>query len=132
MALDSTRASLPDGSRRDLRMRAGRPQILMTDAGPTFVQSLQWNRAEGPSIVRVAVLAGDRVGIGMSTADAVADLAVRPRGARSTSGSEDAMPRDIAINRYYDTMRQAMRAGDWVRFGAAFDSLGRTLARRPR
>ncbi len=39
--------------------------------------------------------------------------------------------RRVQSRRLYDVMRDALREGDWLRFGAAFDSLGRTLDRVP-
>jgi UDP-N-acetylmuramyl pentapeptide synthase len=40
--------------------------------------------------------------------------------------------REERMARLYEVMRDAMRRGDWVRFGAAFDSLGAMLGRTPR
>ena len=131
VALDSARVVSPEGGRREPRVRASRLQVFMTDNGPTFVQSVHGDRGDGPSIVRVGVLAGDRLGVGTSTADALANLAVRP-GTQRGLARQLGVPRDIAIDRFYDAMRQAMRAGDWTKFGAAFDSLGRVLGRPPR
>ncbi len=132
VALDSARVVLPDGGRREQRLRASRLQVFMTDNGPTFVQSVHGDRGDGPSIVRVGVLAGDRLGVGATTADALANLSARAGAQQRGPSSQLGVPRDIAIDRFYDTMRQALRAGDWTRFGAAFDSLGRLLGRSPR
>ena len=129
VALDSARIVLPDGGRREPRARASRMQVFMTENGPTFLQSLHGDRGDGPSIVRVGILTGDRLGVGTTTASALANLALRPGAQQKGPGPQLGVPRDIAIDRFYDTMRQAMRAGDWARFGGAFDSLGRLLGR---
>ena len=134
VALDSARVSLPDGSRREPRMRAGRVQVVMGDNGPILLQALQWNRNDGAQMIaRVGIWSGDRVGIGSTTADALARLGAPASTARIGGVfPEPGEPRDFAIARLYDAMRKAMRSGNWAQFGAAFDSLGITLGKPPR
>ncbi len=133
-ALDSARALVPDGSRREPRMRPGRVQVIMSDRGPVLVQPLQWNRADGTTVIsRVAIQEEGRAGVGGTLAEAVEVLGLprsqaRPIVGASAGGSE---PRDVAVDRLYEAMRQALRSGSWTRFGAAFDSLGKVLGRSP-
>jgi uncharacterized membrane protein (UPF0182 family) len=79
----------------------------------------------------VAVLVGDRVGLGTTLADALASaglaIALRPQ----SSIANAPVSREATIARLYDAMRQSIRRGDWSRFGAAFDSLGQILGRPP-
>ncbi len=134
-ALDTARAVVPEGSRREPRVKMGRVQVLSGETGPILVQTLIWSRADGtPLITRVGVLAGGRVAIGTSTEEAVAML----RGAPSLPGRTadwpplDSEARNGRVARLYDTMRDALRRGEWIRFGLAFDSLGAVLGRTPR
>ncbi len=133
-ALDSARTLVPDGSRREPRMRTGRLQVVMSDHGPVLIQPLQWNRADGTSVVsRVAVAEDGRVGIGATVAEAVVRVGSLRVPTRPLSGasSYEIEPRDVLVSRLYESMRQGMRSGNWTRFGAAFDSLGKVLGRPP-
>lgn len=134
-ALDTARASLSELSRREPRVRVGRVQVLPGEGGPILIQSLFWNRADGAPIVsRVAVSDGAHLALGGSVAEAVASLRGLPASpARSlewlpTGGAA----RDEQVARLYEVMREAMRRGEWTRFGAAFDSLGLVLGKPPR
>ncbi len=134
-ALDSARATIPDGSRREPRVRVGRLHVVSGEFGPVLVQSLLWSRSDGaPLIGRVAVLDGSRLALGATLADAVATL----RGLPATNRRPSEWPlitgaeRDAEIARLYDSMREAMRRGEWTRFGMAFDSLGIVMGRPPR
>jgi uncharacterized protein len=134
LALDSARVTLPEGSRREPRVRPGHVQAVMTTAGPLLMQPLQWNRGDGSIVIsRVAVLEGNRVGVGATVEEALARAGGAPLPARLPAAVDtaDAEPRDARVVRLYDAMRQAMRRGDWTRFGAAFDSLGQILGRPP-
>lgn len=134
LALDSARAAIPEGTRRPPRVRPGHLQTVIVDGKPVFLQGLRWDRGDGDIVVsRVAVYADGRTGVGMTVAEA---LARRRGGTPSPSATPIAdpafaEPRDAAVSRLYDAMRDAMRQGDWTRFGQAFDSLGRALGRRP-
>ena len=137
LALDSARSGLPDGSRREPRVRPGRVQAVLTEQGPLFLQPLQWNRGDGDVLVsRVAVLldpAGGSVGVGMTAGDALARLGAVSAGQVPPDDPLAAFTesREQGVTRLYEAMREAMRAGNWSRFGAAFDSLGRVLGRPP-
>ncbi len=134
-ALDSVRAGLPEGTRRDPRTRIGRGQMISSVEGPMLVQSLFWNRSDGaPMISLVGVLVGSRLALGSTLGDAVAALRGVTPSARSRP---DALPvtgaaRDEQIAHFYAVMRDAMRRGEWTRFGAAFDSLGLVVGKTPR
>ena len=133
LALDSARATLPEGNRRDARARPGRVQVAMTSNGPLLLQPLQWTRGDGSIVVtRVAVLDGNRVGVGMTVGEALG----RASGSPTSQNPLRIDPafvesRDAGVARLYEAMREAMRRGDWTRFGAAFDSLGQILGRPP-
>ncbi len=134
-ALDSARALVPDGSRREPRMRPGRLQIVPGEHGPVAVQSLLWNRTEGATVVsRVAVEDGGRLAIGGTLSDALQRMGSSRAVVATKSGTTllEFEPKDVATSRLYDAMRQGMRSGDWVRFGAAFDSLGKVLGKPAR
>lgn len=134
LALDSARAALPDGSRREPRIRPARVQVVPTASGSILLQPLQWNRGDGSIVItRVAVLDGLRVGVGMGLDEALARARGNAPPVRPASGIDPAYsePRDASVARLYDVMRQAMRRGDWLRFGSAFDSLGQVLGKPP-
>lgn len=133
-ALDSARATIPEGTRREPRMRTGRVIAVPGEDGPILVQSLIWNRADGaPIVTRVGVLEGQRLAVGPTIAEAVASLRGVSSGLRrDLTPVAGAAGREERIMRLYEVMRDAMRRGDWTRFGAAFDSLGAVLGRTPR
>ncbi len=133
-SLDSARALVPDGSRREPRMRPGRVQVVASEHGPVLIQPLQWNRADGTSVIsRVAVEIEGRVGIGATVAEAMVRVGSPRVATRPVAGASpyDVEPRDTLVARLYESMRQGMRSGNWTRFGAAFDSLGKVLGRPP-
>ena len=133
--LDSARAALPEGARRDSRLRSGRIEPLATNAGMLYLQSVQWVRGDGSVVVaRVAVTNGMLVGVGATLGEALARMGVTGMSDSSSVAARVQLvqePTDVAAARWYDSMRQAMRRGDWSAFGAAFDSLGRVLGRPP-
>lgn len=134
-SLDSARAFIPEGSRREPRVRLGHVHVVPGPEGPVLLQTLMWYRADGaPVVSRVAVLEGTRLALGSTTAEAVASLRGMPSAPRRpgewppVNGTE----RDEGIVRLYDVMREALRRADWLRFGQAFDSLGLMMGRPPR
>ena len=134
-SLDSARAFIPEGSRREPRVRLGHVHVVSGPEGPILVQPLLWYRADGaPVVSRVAVLDGARLALGTTTAEAVASLRGMPTVPRRAGdwpplGTSE---RDDAMARLYDVMREALRRGDWSQFGRAFDSLGSMMGRPPR
>lgn len=133
-ALDSARTGVPDGSRREPRMRVGRVHVVPGERGPVLLQSLVWNRADGaPMIARVGVLDHGQISIGGTLQEAVASLHGGPSVSRPSLPwlPSSGAARDEQIARLYEIMRDAMRRGDWTRFGAAFDSLGLAVGKPP-
>jgi uncharacterized membrane protein (UPF0182 family) len=131
-ALDSARVALPDGARREPRFRNGRITTIMTTTGPLMVQPLLWNRGDGPpTIARFVAADGLRLGVGATLADALGRLGDIPMPAVPHDESVEQGASSDAARRWYTAMREALRRGDWVAFGAAFDSLGRVLERPP-
>ena len=134
-AIDSARLSVPDGTRREPRTRMGRVHVVPTDEGPALVQSLVWNRPDGaPVITKVGVMQAGRIALGFNVGDAVAGwrgVPVAPHAASEWPLLGGAN-RDQRISHLYETMRDAMRHGEWTRFGAAFDSLGQIVGKPPR
>ena len=131
-ALDSARGTMPDGSRREPRIRSGRVSTIMTAAGPLLVQPLLWNRGEGrTTIARVVASDGVRLGVGTTLIEALGRMGDIPMRSVPAAGVVDEGPSSDVARRWYAEMREALRRGDWAKFGAAFDSLGRVLERPP-
>jgi len=134
-ALDSARTALPEGGRREPKVRVSAVHVVAGANGPVLVQSLVATQSDGTSaIARVAVLDGDRVALSGTTAGAVGVLRGGP-SATATLVDWSAgvgVDRDGRVVRFYDAMRAGLRQGDWVRFGANFDSLGLLMGRPPR
>ncbi len=107
----------------------GRVRVIPTQTAPgvAYIQPVYRWRPQGiPTLVRVAMLAGD-------TARSVAP----PTGAaaRIAGASPPPIPRGnlkAAVTALYDAMRDALRRGDWTAFGNAFDALGRALGEAPK
>ncbi|WP_373058176.1 UPF0182 family protein [Gemmatimonas sp.] len=131
-ALDSARGTITDGSRRNPRIHAGRVSTLMTATGPLLVQPLLSNGVEGStSIARVAASDGIRMGVGTTLVEALGQMGEVPVPSARVAGSVgEGLSSDVA-RRWYAAMRDALRRGEWAKFGAAFDSLGRVLERPP-
>jgi hypothetical protein len=118
------------------RPRLTRPEAVVTSRGTLFLQTVLGVGADGTSQVRaVAVSDGVQVKVGRTLAEALrafGEAVERPEG--GVVAPDDVEPvtsgRDAA-RRWYDAMRDAMKQGNWTAFGAAFDSLGRSLGRPP-
>lgn len=137
-ALDSTRMAMAEGGKREPSVSYGRVRTVPIDGLPVMVQPLYVTRLNGTqSLARVAVYAGNAVAVGSSTAEAVRKLLgpVAGRAGNNGAGNQNvplsAAGRQAVVVRLYDTMRAAMRRGDWARFGTAFDSLGAMVGRPP-
>ena len=131
-ALDSARSAMPDGTRREPRIRAGRVSTVMTPTGPLLVQPLLWNRVEGSTIIaRLVASDGVRLGVGSTLVEALGRMGDIPMPLAPPAASGEEGPPSDAARRWYVAMRDALRRGDWAKFGAAFDSLGRVLERPP-
>jgi hypothetical protein len=131
-ALDSARGTMPEGTRREPRIRAGRVTTIMTTTGPLMVQPLLWTRSEGSTtIARLVASDGVRLGVGSTLVEALGRMGDIPMPSVPATGSAGEGPSSDAARRWYVTMRDALRRGEWAKFGAAFDSLGRVLERPP-
>jgi uncharacterized membrane protein (UPF0182 family) len=131
-ALDSARGTMPEGMRREPRLYAGRVTTMMTMTGPLMVQPLLWNRSEGGTTIAGLVASdGVRLGVGSTLTEALGRMGDLAMPSAQTAGSVEEGLSSEAARRWYTAMRDALRRGDWAKFGAAFDSLGRVLERPP-
>jgi uncharacterized membrane protein (UPF0182 family) len=90
-----------------------------------FVQPTYSWRAQGsPTIARVGLLMDDSVRTGASLAQLAGALPT-PNIPAMPSATADIRARAAAL---YSRMRDALRRGDWMAFGQAFDELGKLLA----
>jgi uncharacterized membrane protein (UPF0182 family) len=109
------------GAARDGGLAAGRVRVVPVRSGIAFLQpTYRWRPQAAPTINRVALLSGD-------TARSVAPPfgLVPPVPALPATASPEVKNSASAL---YAAMRDALRRGDWVAFGHAFDALGRLLA----
>lgn len=96
----------------------GRVRAVPVAGSIAFVQPrYRWRPQSVPSLNRIALLTGD-------TARSIA-----PSSGRSGETSVPAGDFKASVAAAYAAMRDAMRRGDWIAFGRAFDALGRALAR---
>jgi hypothetical protein len=106
---------------------AGPIRILPTTEGLVAVQTQYVMRPDGGPQVLVATLARREVAsAGRTLMEAaglpdpvVADLPITPEDFRRR------------VNALYESMREAMRRGDWAGLGAAYEALGRLLRSPP-
>jgi uncharacterized membrane protein (UPF0182 family) len=113
---------------RDTRLVRGAVRAFPIAGSVAFVQTTYaWRSTAPPTIVRVAVLAGDSTVVGPTLGQAVG----------VATGSDAPGPLNPAdfrarVEALHAAMRAAIRRGDWASFGEAFDSLGAMLeAPRP-
>lgn len=136
-ALDSTRQQLAEGGRREPQTAPGRVRTLLIDGTPAAMQPLYVTRLnQAQTLARVAIFYDGNVAVGPTAYEAVRQLigpvaAGASNGAGASNVPYSAASRQATVSRLYDTMRAAMRRGDWARFGTAFDSLGSLLGRPP-
>ncbi|MEO8881109.1 MAG: UPF0182 family protein [Gemmatimonadaceae bacterium] len=123
-ALDTT-VSAP----RDAHAVHGRVRMIpLADGQLLFVQPLYGWRADGATLLAVAATTDTVVTAAHTLADAL--------GSRG-GGGDPAIPIASAdfrtsAEQLYDRMADAMRRGDWVAFGHAYDALGTLLNRQRR
>lgn len=136
-ALDSSRQQLAEGGRREPQTALGRVRSVLVNGIPATLQPLYVTRLnQAQALGRVAVFYDGNVAVGSSAYEAVRQLIGPVAGQNSNGAGNSNVPysaasRQAAVSRLYDTMRAAMRRGDWARFGTAFDSLGLLLGRPP-
>jgi len=108
---------------REVPLVRGPVRVLPDGGGRAYVQTAYAWRGDGSPAVRlVAVLADDTVRTGVTIAAAaglpVPALPVTPLTPAEFRGRVDAL---------YAEMREAMRRGDWMAFGSAYEALGSLL-----
>lgn len=132
-ALDSTMTAVASG-RREPKVRIGPVQIVSGANGPVLIQTLYASQPDGTPFVRqVGVLDGAHLYLGSTIAGAVSanrsdGYATDGLGGLSLSTAGE---RERRAAQLYDTMKEALRRGDWTRFGTAFDTLGMVLGKPP-
>ncbi|MEO7083116.1 MAG: UPF0182 family protein [Gemmatimonadaceae bacterium] len=107
---------------REGPLARGRVRAVPLRGGIGFIQpTYRWRPQSIPALNRIALLAGD------TTLSIVA-------GAGTPTGATTGVPssRDSSAAALYRDMRDAMRHGDWLAFGRAFEALGRALGQQPR
>ncbi len=120
-ALDTT-VSAP----RDARAVHGRVRIVPLAGGQLlFVQPLYSWRADGATLLAVAATTDTVVNAARTLADA---LGAHGNSTQSTGPIAGSDFRD-AVEQLYARMSDALRRGDWVAFGHAYDALGALLNR---
>jgi uncharacterized membrane protein (UPF0182 family) len=99
---------------------AGRVRAVPVGKGIAFVQPrYRWRPQAIPALTRIALFSGD-------SARSIAPTSTLARGNETSLPAGDYK---AAVAAAYSEMRDAMRRGDWVAFGRAFDALGRAIAR---
>jgi uncharacterized membrane protein (UPF0182 family) len=83
-----------------------------------------WRGQTPPTLHHVAYLADDTVRVGSSLAQLAGTLPAATPVATGSPAPPDLRGRAATL---YSRMRDALRRGDWVAFGQAFDELGRLL-----
>lgn len=112
---------------RATRPLAGPIRIIPSADGFIAVQTQYVVRPDGvPQVLLAAVARRDGISTGRTLMDAaglpdpvVADVPVTPEDFR------------MRVNALYESMREAMRRGDWAGLGAAYEALGRLLRSAP-
>ena len=111
----------------------GQVHIVPGAQGPVLWQTRVGPRRTGGTMIRaVAVVDGTETRVDTTLQALYPSASNTGRPTRGTDRARgDAGEDGAAIGRWYDAMRTALQRGDWGRFGAAFDSLGRHLGRTP-
>ncbi|HUF25862.1 MAG TPA: UPF0182 family protein [Gemmatimonadaceae bacterium] len=121
-------ADTATGPEREGPLTLGRARAVPIGGRLAIVQPVYtWRPRGAPSLLRVVATIDGEPRIGRTLA-AIA-------GMRVAAGlSEETPPPEFRarVDALYEAMRSAMRRGDWLGFGAAYDSLGTLLGRPPR
>lgn len=119
-AIDSASQSVVT---RDAPLVRGAVRAIPTGGGQAYVQTAYAWRTDGAPAVRVvAVLAGDTVRTGAT----IAVAAGLPAPAVPSTPLTPAEFR-ARVESLYAEMREALKRGDWLGFGNAYEALGRVL-----
>jgi uncharacterized membrane protein (UPF0182 family) len=123
-AIDSASQSV---TTRDAPLVRGSVRILPTGSDRAYVQTAYAWRTDGAPAVRlVAVMIGDTVRTGATIA-AAAGLPAPVLPVTPLSPAEFR----ARVEALYAEMREALKRGDWLAFGTAYESLGRVLRSTP-
>jgi hypothetical protein len=113
-ALDSA-----GGAAREGPLAHGRVRVVPVRTGVGFAQTTyRWRPQSVPALNRLAILAGDTARSLVPGNVAVPEPTIAAQPAAPVRGPALVL---------YNTMRDALRRGDWAAFGRAFDSLGHVL-----
>jgi hypothetical protein len=116
--------SATSGSARDASVARGPIRGVPLAGDIAFVQPTYSWRAQGaPTLQHVAILMDDTVRVAASLAQLAGTLPAAATAVAPPVGS-DLRARVAAL---YARMRDALRRGDWVAFGQAFDELGKII-----
>ena len=96
----------------------------LADGRVLFVQPLYASRTDGATLLAVAATSDTIVTTGRTLADALGGRGLPPAAAPVSPADFRA-----AAEQLYARMADAMRRGDWVAFGHAYDALGELLSR---
>jgi uncharacterized protein len=109
---------------RALRSTTAPARVILVNGLPAAVMpAFAVDADERPTLDRVAVaISAATSATGGSVAEATRRLSGSPSALEARR-----LPLPSDYRRLYDAMRAALARGDWLRFGAAFDSLGRVL-----
>jgi len=108
----------------------GTVRVRYQDGQLVLVRPAYASDESGLHLIAVAASTDSGVVVGASLTALMGDT----RGAARSDDTLRTRPageQQADARRLYDSMRDALRQSDWVRFGATFDSLGRVLDRVP-
>ena len=107
-------------------MLHGQVRAVPVRTGAAYVQTSYHPDQDNQLVLdRVAVLSGDSVRVYLPGSPMLRAPGSSRAGTTTLSGQNDVSARAL-----YAVMRDALRRGDWLAFGRAFDALGRVLAQR--
>jgi len=119
-AIDSASQSV---TTREVPLVHGAVRVFPVGDGLAYVQTAYSWRADGaPGVRLVAVLIGDSARVGTSIASSLGMPAPSLPSTPLTPAEFRAR-----VESLYGEMREAMKRGDWLAFGNAYDALGRIL-----
>lgn len=123
-AIDSASQSI---SAQESPLVRGPVRVFPTGDGRAYVQTgYVWRTDGAPAVRLVAVMIGDTVRTGVTIAAAAGlpapVLPVTPLSPAEFRSRVDAL---------YSEMREALKRGDWLAFGTAYETLGRVLRSTP-
>ena len=107
----------------------GTLRVLVRSGRPLLVRPAYTSGVSGLHLTALAVATDSLLWAG-ATLDELLGVSTAGAGPEAV-GARTAAGREAEARRLYDAMQAALREGDWLRFGATFDSLGRVLDRRP-